>query len=70
LGQPAQALHYLEPQLKAGFPDPRGTLHALLATELRKLGRPEEAKQAAAEAVRLSNEGAGGDRGNRSENDN
>ena len=56
LGDPARAAQYLELPLKEGFPDPRGSLHALLATALRKLGRTEEAKQAAAEAVRLSNE--------------
>jgi hypothetical protein len=32
----------------------------LLATALRKLGRMEEAQQAAAEAVRLSNESGEG----------
>jgi predicted Zn-dependent protease len=69
LGHPAQAVQYLEPQLKAGFPDPRGTLHALLATSFRKLGRLEEAKQAAAEAVRLSNEGGDGDQSKRSKRD-
>jgi Flp pilus assembly protein TadD len=63
LGQQAQLVHYLEPQLKAGFPDPRGTLHALLATALRKLGRLDEARQAAAEAIRLSDQGTGGDPG-------
>jgi predicted Zn-dependent protease len=56
LGEPAQAVRYLAPQLSAGFPDTRGSLHALLATALRKLGRVEEARQATAEAARLSNE--------------
>ncbi len=56
LGQSALAVHYLGPPLEAGFPDTRGSLHALLATALRKLGRVEEAKQATAEATRLSNE--------------
>jgi tetratricopeptide (TPR) repeat protein len=55
LGDPARAAQYLELPLKNGFPDPRGSLHALLATALRKLGHMEEAQQAAAEAVRLSN---------------
>jgi predicted Zn-dependent protease len=59
LGDPAHAALYLEAPLKEGFPDPRGTLHALFATALRKVGRIEEAKQAAAEAIRLSNEEAG-----------
>jgi tetratricopeptide (TPR) repeat protein len=69
LGQPGKAVHYLQPQLKAGFPDPRGTLHALLAAALRKLGRLEEAKRAAAEAVRLSNEEIDSDQTTRSKND-
>lgn len=58
LGHPADAVRNLEPPLKVGFPDPRGTLHALLANALRKVGRLEDAKQAAAEAARLSNEGS------------
>ena len=61
LGHPADAVRYLEPPLKAGFPDPRGTLHALLATALRKVGRLEDAKRAAIEAARLSNGGSDAD---------
>jgi Flp pilus assembly protein TadD len=60
LGDPARAAQYLELPLRNGFPDPRGSLHALLATALRKLGRMEEAQQAAAEAVRLSKESGEG----------
>ncbi len=55
LGQPAEAVHYLRPQLAAGYPDPKGALHAQLAIALKKLGRTEEAKKAAAEASRLAN---------------
>jgi tetratricopeptide (TPR) repeat protein len=56
LGNPSEALRYLGPQLVAGFPDKKGALHAQLANALRKLGRTEEAKQAAAEAARLANQ--------------
>ncbi len=55
LGQPGEAVRYLEPQLKAGYPDPKGQLHGQLAVALRKLGRTEEARQAAEEASRLAN---------------
>jgi tetratricopeptide (TPR) repeat protein len=55
LGQPSEALHHLGPQLAAGYPDPKGALHAQLAAALRKLGRDQEAKQAAAEAAKLAN---------------
>ncbi len=68
LGQSALAVHYLGTPLEAGFPDTRGTLHAQLAAALRKLGRLEESKQAAAEAARLSNEALQSDTSNRSNN--
>ncbi len=55
LGNPAQAVRCLGPQLAAGYPDKKGALHAQLASALRKLGRDAEAKQAAAEASRLAN---------------
>ena len=55
LGKPSEALHYLGPQLARGYPDKKGALHAQLARALRKLGREDEAKQAAAEAARLAN---------------
>jgi len=53
-GEPAEALKWLEPALKAGYPDEKGALHALEAGALRKLGRDAEADAAAAEARRLS----------------
>lgn len=68
LGQSALAVHYLGPALAAGFPDTRGSLHALLATALRKLGRMEEAKRAIAEAARLSNEALQSDNSHPSKN--
>jgi len=54
-GRPAEALQYLQPALAAGYPDERGALHATLARVLRKLGREQEARTAAAESSRLSN---------------
>lgn len=54
-GNPAEAVHYLGPALDAGYPDHKGSLHAQLAAALRKLGRGDEARQAAAEAARLAN---------------
>ncbi len=55
LGQPNEAVRYLKALLTAGYPDPKGELHAQLAAALRKLGRSDEARQAAAEASRLAN---------------
>src|SRR5690348_541623 len=54
-GQPQQALENLQLALAAGYPDERGALHAMLASVLRKLGREQEAQNAAAESDRLSN---------------
>lgn len=54
LDQPEQSLHYLEPVLASGYPDQKGGLHAILARVLRRVGREEDAKQAATEAVRLA----------------
>jgi predicted Zn-dependent protease len=54
-GQPQQALANLQPVLAVGYPDERGALHAMLASVLRKLGREQEAQNAAAESDRLSN---------------
>jgi tetratricopeptide (TPR) repeat protein len=54
-GQPEDAVRYLEPVLRAGYPDERGALHAMLAGQLRKLGREQQAKSAADEAIRLAN---------------
>lgn len=54
LGHPEEALHYLGPELSAGYPDPKGSLHAMLASALRKVGRVAEAQKAASEAARLA----------------
>ena len=54
-GHPEDAVRYLEPALGAGYPDERGALHALLAGQLRKLGREQQAKTAADEAIKLAN---------------
>lgn len=54
LGHPEDALRYLGPELSAGYPDPKGALHAMLASALHKVGRDVEAKKAASEAARLS----------------
>ncbi len=55
LGQAGEAVRYLTPLLTAGYPDPKGELHVQLAGSLRKLGREQEAQQAAAEGSRLAN---------------
>jgi tetratricopeptide (TPR) repeat protein len=55
LGRPSEAAHCLGQELAAGYPDKEGALHAQLASALRKLGREDEARQAAAEASRLAN---------------
>jgi tetratricopeptide (TPR) repeat protein len=44
----------LAPVLANGYPDEKGSLHYLLGTVLKKLGRSTEADQAFAAAVRLS----------------
>jgi tetratricopeptide (TPR) repeat protein len=54
-GRPQDAVRYLEPALAAGYPDEKGALHAVLAGQLRKLGREQEAKSTAEEAIRLAN---------------
>jgi tetratricopeptide (TPR) repeat protein len=53
-GDSAGSLRLIDPALKAGYPDEKGALHALLARVLRRLGRDAEAEQAASEARRLS----------------
>lgn len=53
-GHPEEALRYLEPELGAGYPDPKGALHALLARALRRVGRDHDADLAAAEAAKLA----------------
>lgn len=66
LGNPDEALHYLGPALSAGYPDPKGSLHAMLANALRKMGRDVEAKKAATEAARLASLSMeSGEQGNR-----
>ncbi len=54
-GHPEDAVRYLEPALRTGYPDEKGALHALLAAQLRKLGREQQAKTAADEAIKLAN---------------
>ena len=63
-GRPEEAVHYLEPQLAAGYTDPKGAFHAMLASALRKLGREEEAKQAAKEAGRWRTSALDNENGN------
>lgn len=53
-GHPDQAVELLSSALKAGYTDERGALHFLLAGQLRKLGRDQEAKDASDEAGRLA----------------
>jgi predicted Zn-dependent protease len=51
---PQEALVSIEAALHAGYADQSGSLHALLASVLRKLGRDQESAKAEAEARRLS----------------
>ncbi len=53
-GNPEEAVQYLKPALDAGYPDEKGALHALLAGQLRKLGRNQEARSATDEAIKLA----------------
>lgn len=53
-GKAAEALQHFQSALAAGYPDEKGSLHALKARVLRELGREEEAAKASAEARRLS----------------
>ena len=53
-GRPLEAVQHLEPALDAGYSDERGALHAMLAAQLRKLGRDRDAQQASDEAIRLA----------------
>ncbi len=55
-GDANEALKHLGPPLERGYPDEKGSLHALLGTVLRKVGRNEEAAQAFAKARTLSDE--------------
>ncbi len=53
-GHSVEAVQTLQPALDEGYPDERGSLHALLATQLRKLGRTDDASRSTAEAIRLA----------------
>lgn len=53
-GRPKEAAERLKPALEAGYADEKGALHAILSSQLRKLGRDEEAKRVSDEAVRLA----------------
>lgn len=49
-----EAWQNLAPALQHGYPDEKGTLHYLLGTVLKKMGRTTEAERAFAEATQLS----------------
>lgn len=49
-----EARQNLAPALAQGFPDEKGTLHYILGTVLKKLGKTAEAEQAFASAAKLS----------------
>ena len=49
-----EAWRSLAPALEHGYPDEKGTLHYLLGTVLKKMGRTAEADEAFAEATKLS----------------
>lgn len=53
-GASEQAWQNLAPALAQGYPDEKGSLHYLLGTVLRKMGRTAEADQAFATATQLS----------------
>lgn len=53
-GHPLEAVQHLQPALDDGYSDERGALHAMLAGQLRKLGRESEAQRASDEARRLA----------------
>jgi len=53
-GRTEDAVNRLTAALAAGYPDERGALHALLAAQLRKLGREQEANEASHEAVKMA----------------
>jgi len=52
--RPAEAVQALQLALDRGYPDEKGSLHAMLAAQLRKLGRTEDASRATAQAIRLA----------------
>jgi tetratricopeptide (TPR) repeat protein len=49
-----EAFQNLAPALEQGYPDEKGTLHYLLGTVLKKMGRTTDAEQAFATAAQLS----------------
>jgi tetratricopeptide (TPR) repeat protein len=49
-----EAWQNLSPALEHGYPDEKGTLHYLLGTVLKKMGRTSDAERAFAEAAHLS----------------
>jgi tetratricopeptide (TPR) repeat protein len=49
-----EAWRNLAPALEHGYPDERGTLHYLLGTVLKRMGRSAESEHAFAEATKLS----------------
>jgi tetratricopeptide (TPR) repeat protein len=53
-GHPEEAVQRLKPALDAGYPDEKGALHAVLAGQLRKLGRDHDADSATDEAIKLA----------------
>jgi tetratricopeptide (TPR) repeat protein len=53
-GRPEEAVQRLKPALDAGYPDEKGALHAVLAGQLRKLGRDHDANSATDEAIKLA----------------
>ena len=55
-GHPGEAVLKLQPALDAGYPDEKGALHAMLAAQLRRLGRDHDAKIASDEAIRLADD--------------
>jgi tetratricopeptide (TPR) repeat protein len=53
-GHPQEAVQHLKPALDAGYPDEKGALHAVLAGQLRKLGRDQDANNATDQAIKLA----------------
>jgi tetratricopeptide (TPR) repeat protein len=53
-GRPKEAVQRLKPALDAGYPDEKGALHAVLAGQLRKLGRDQESNSATDQAIKLA----------------
>ena len=53
-GRTEEAANRLRSALASGYPDEKGALHAMFATQLRKLGRDQEANEASHEAIRLA----------------